>query len=675
MKTKRPVVALIAMHGYDLGVRHISAFLRSKGCTPVILFFETKKYLQQWELSDYFTTQVLDENAHFEENVELLVSFLKDLRPDIVGISLTSVTFEPARHITSRIKKDVGSFIVWGGVHALLCPEECIEWADAVCVGEGEHAVWELIQQWSESGSITGIENLWIKTGEKIEKNPGRTLIEDLDQLPYPDFLGKGNKFLIEGGRLIADPVITSVMKKNVYSITTSRGCIFDCSFCCNAALKARYAGAGRYYRRRSVGNVIAELSYAISRGSFSMIQFWDEVFTIDDAWLAEFCVQYREKIRKPFVCYVHPNNAHQDIMEKLIDAGLAIVDMGIQSGSERVNTHYFNRPQNNRGLMAFSKYAHEKGVLIFYDVLVDIPYETRESFEETMDLLLSLPRPFRARIYSLCYFPKTRLTEKALASGIMTKEALKRHVSNVLNNFHLSLPAARDPSALFKDCVIAMACNPRFSGEIVEYARKNRFFEEHPRFLFLISLFSMRAIRFFKGAATVLSLIFGPSGAKNRGFIQRCEPRYSLREGRFDRRSKNERPLVEILLYPDTCFKKEGQGLRVKIKNNAGKKANVRLFFDLYEAQSRSRGYVRWKTRVDGVSGQFEGLIRFAYPDFWLNEEYVPVSCRKGDIAFTKGRAYMMSAWMHNPFCGVKQVIADRVFVGYDQEDKGTMV
>ena len=64
---------------------------------------------------------------------------------------------------------------------------------------------------------------------------------------------------------------------------------------------------------------------------------------------------------------------------------------------------------------------AHEiarQKVKIRYDIIMDNPYDTARSLEETIDFLLKLPKPLNFNVYSLQYFPRYPLTQKALADG-----------------------------------------------------------------------------------------------------------------------------------------------------------------------------------------------------------------------------------------------------------------
>lgn len=60
-------------------------------------------------------------------------------------MSLMTNQFIQAKCVTEYLKKyHVPAPIVWGGIQSTVEPEVCLEYADIVCLGEGEDALLEL---------------------------------------------------------------------------------------------------------------------------------------------------------------------------------------------------------------------------------------------------------------------------------------------------------------------------------------------------------------------------------------------------------------------------------------------------------------------------------------------------------------------------------------------------
>jgi len=478
-------IALISFYDLSFGIRQISSVLKQKGYRPRIYFFQKKRFSSEFLDGNYFRRHVYFGPLCIEKDISLLIGALREQKPVIVLISVSSVTMQLARTITRKIKEKIDTFVIWGGVHAIIAPDECIQYADAVCVGEGEYAILEAVQRFSEGKTIDSIRNLWIRRDNSIQKNDMRPLIEDLDSLPFPDFIDRDNKILIDSGRSISDPPIVTSSRGFVYPIMTSRGCPYNCSFCCSGIFRERFYGLGTYLRRRSVKHVIAELRIAVQKRSFDAISFWDDVFTHDPNWIDEFCLLYRQEIAKPFICYAHPNTIQKETIRKLRSTGLVSLVMGIQSGNEKIAGKLFARVQQNRQIVEFSRFAQELGIIMHYDMIADNPYDTAKSQKSTVELLLQLPQPYRIQFYSLCWFPETQLTQKALADKIISEKDLEQNSAKALSNFEMFIPLSPSKEHYFWNCIKHMAVRRDMSKNFVQACMRSRFFRKYPKVLF----------------------------------------------------------------------------------------------------------------------------------------------------------------------------------------------
>lgn len=592
-------IVLIAPFNIDLGVRHISAFLKSKGYPAYVILFNQMRYVAEFYNNDYISGPLLKHQICPEKDLSLLIDLLRKLKPKLIGISVTSTVMRTAQKITSEIKKNLDTPVVWGGIHAIISPEECIQYSDVVCLGEGEIPMWELAENIRGGKQATGIQSLWVKNNDSIERNELRPLIEDLDSLPFPDFIDEGNKFLIDSGRIVENPPIISAYEKNAYLIMSSRGCMFSCTYCCNSVIHEKYKGKGPYLRRRSVGNVIGELKLAIENKPIRFISFWDDIFTYDRHWIEEFCARYSAEISLPFYCYAHPKHTDKEILAKLTKSGLMYVTVGIQVGSESVARGIFGRDQNNRGILDFDREIRALNISRAYDLIVDNPYETEIDQDNTVELLLELSLGYRMAVYSLCYFPETPLTKKALKDGIIAHNDLEQYSSKALNNFNLFLPLAINKTQLFWGCLKAMAINKYFPRVLVRVCKKSSLFKNHPALLVFLCRLYLSILKPF-----------------NYNYAKKGKICLGASKFLFDK------PKLTFYFFPleNTEISKR---YCLKITNKTNKNLTMQFVYELWYGYSeKHKNMARWsKFKADlKANGQSSIYLDFKYPELYCS-------------------------------------------------------
>jgi len=153
-------------------------------------------------------------------------------------------------------------------------------------------------------------------TGEII-CGPQTGFVQDLDALPIYD------KALWE----------EHIPLHEYYITMAARGCPYRCTFCFNnffAQLPDKREG--RYVRQRSVEHMMSELRLAKARYNPRMIEFFDDVFTLDKKWLKAFLEQYKAEINIPFQCFTHVNYIDDDVGRWMSEAGCFASQIGVQS-------------------------------------------------------------------------------------------------------------------------------------------------------------------------------------------------------------------------------------------------------------------------------------------------------------------------------------------------------
>ena len=228
------------------GVRILSACLKRAGHN-VKLVFLPRNFLKRYE----------------EQTLNDVVDITKDA--DLIGISVMTNFFDNVIQITQAIKAHSNAPVVWGGIHVTVRPEECLNYADMVCVGEGEETLLELATSMERGEGLRSIKGIWFKDNGEIVKNELRPLIQNLDSLPFPDFDYDTHFILSDGKVQRMNEELLKVYLTGIYLTMPTRGCPFGCSYCCNNLLNKMYSGQ-RPVRKRRIDSIIRELKEATAR-------------------------------------------------------------------------------------------------------------------------------------------------------------------------------------------------------------------------------------------------------------------------------------------------------------------------------------------------------------------------------------------------------------------------
>ncbi len=227
-----------------------------------------------------------------------------------------------------------GVLSIFGGPHPTFFPEMIhAEGVDAICLGEGEYAVLDLLNALQHGSPIDMIPNWWVKRGDEVVRNPLRPLLtpEQLDALPFAD-------------RALLYAAHPPSRTNKIRPFITGRGCPYDCSFCFNKAYSELYGGTGRRTRRRSVDNVIREIKEVRENNDLAFIIFMDDTFILNRQWLTEFAARYRAEIGLPFWCQVRANLVEDDLIRMFKEMGCVSVSFGLEAGNDRMRNVILNR-------------------------------------------------------------------------------------------------------------------------------------------------------------------------------------------------------------------------------------------------------------------------------------------------------------------------------------------
>lgn len=348
-----PDLSLVNNNRFNLGIAQLSACLKKEGFDTSLL---------------HITRPILKDE---------LIDAVKLHSPDLIAFSSLSMMFSTIKKFASWVK-ELDIFTIYGGIHPTVSPEESIncDGINAICRSEGDEALVEFCSLFRDGKDISKVPNFWVKSRDKIYRNPIRSVLEDLDKLPYVDYCIFDYPKLKEG----------SIQKAIV--VQASRGCFYNCTYCSVHLLRSLVPNKKKYLRWKSVDNVIAWIKYGLSLFPFiERVFFQDDTLTYNKEWFRDFAERYREEIGLPFQCNDRVNNITKETSKILKNCGCERIDLGIESGNNHIRNNVMKKHTKEEEIInAFHllRVVHVEAVAFN---IFGMPHETCHSVLDTIKL------------------------------------------------------------------------------------------------------------------------------------------------------------------------------------------------------------------------------------------------------------------------------------------------
>ncbi len=359
------------------------------------------KEIEDVNLGVMYLASALKQHGHSVEVIEaeqaVLESALSKNIPTVLAFSTSAFYADYYFSLNKFLKQRFGVFTVFGGAHATGKPEIIEEQGiDAVCIGEGEAALLELVDGLEKKQDVTSIRNMWIKEKGKIYRNQVRPLAADLDQLLFPD-------------RSLFHKI--SPFYQERINVITSRGCAFSCPYCYNNTMARIYALEKNRYRRRSVENVLREIKEACRQQRVKFILFHDDIFILLPQWVKEFSERYSKEVGIPFSCYVRVDLITPEVVSYLRQAGCHAVSFGLETGDETVRTNVLHRPMDRDQIIAAASLLKKNGIRLRTTNMIGIPGGSLAGDLMTLKLNIEC-RVDYASVTMLSAYPNTEMAD-----------------------------------------------------------------------------------------------------------------------------------------------------------------------------------------------------------------------------------------------------------------------
>jgi radical SAM superfamily enzyme YgiQ (UPF0313 family) len=326
--------------------------------------------------------------------------------PQLVYADISPVCVDVARRTFEYIARHEFLPILVGGTYPTLDPAGglSLPGVQAVAVGEPDASLVTYLERMKDPAVGQIVSGIWVRDERGLARPELPLLVEDLNSLPFAD----------------RDPFDygAHVRRTGQIEIAIGRGCPQRCAYCLNDQLELLYEGRGQWVRRRSPGNILAEIALLREQHpGVGQVRFLDHSFALDPAWLGEFLAVYKERCGLPFRCHLRANAASEPIVGQLAGAGCRVADIEVISGSDFIRNEIFEMDLSGEQIRATFVGLKSVGIRSRAIIYLGAPYESEASLEETRALLLEL-RADLADVRPYHPWPGTRARELCQEQG-----------------------------------------------------------------------------------------------------------------------------------------------------------------------------------------------------------------------------------------------------------------
>lgn len=385
----------------SLGLLYIAGILRNHKIPVSVLDMLVGE--ENDDLEDTFFSRKTDDHGyvHVGMSEEMLKEKLHGY--NIVGVSSNYTSQTDNALEVARISKKYDSEIltVAGGWNATALYSLFLENGfDLVAMGEGEETMLEIVNAFEKGIDYANISGIAFKDNQgKIQVNPRRPVLKDLDKLPFPAW----DMLPLDKFWKISQPqsrTLSATMEIQGLPMQTSRGCAFRCKYCHNSE-----AGDAAVLRFKSYDRIMAEAEKIISLGGKS-IYFYDDSLMAKKARAIKILEGFKNRNIDLFalnginICTLFSRKKDSsweidtDLLATMKECGINQINIGVESGSQRILDTYASGKWNlkKHDVLGLIKTIHKDyGFKTLGYFTIGYPDETLEELTETFMLAQKL--------------------------------------------------------------------------------------------------------------------------------------------------------------------------------------------------------------------------------------------------------------------------------------------
>lgn len=435
----------------SLGIESLTSFLLKSNHQVKVIDALAEAWNNYWELDEY------PENLFQGLKSKELLERITKHNPEIIGLTWIFATQNNSIDITIKTIREFSKTIpiVVGGNQPSANPVGTLEEnkdIDIVVYGEGEITIKEILD--NKAQNLDKINGIAFRKSGKIILNPARQLIENLDELPFPNrslipYQNYSKQYLYEtiylklkklnindkknrwiSSKLSSLPFLDRLYYK-IYNkkhpkinlptadIITSRGCPNHCTFC------ALHNTWGHRWRMRSAQNVLEEIDLLVNKFGVKHINIMDDNFNVSKERTIEICkgiVKNKYNITLLPTAGAFVPTLDEEVLIWLKKAGLKELRMSIESGNQDVLYNIIKKNIDLSKVKGIVDICKKLGIETEGAFIFGIPGQTIETMKENIEFAKKTGFDRMIR-FVFQPFPNTELYDICVKNNYFTED------------------------------------------------------------------------------------------------------------------------------------------------------------------------------------------------------------------------------------------------------------
>ncbi|MGA1823528.1 MAG: B12-binding domain-containing radical SAM protein [bacterium] len=364
---------------------------------------------------------------------EACYRIIQEFSPRLVVLFTSTPSIYNDVEIGGRIKDLVPeSFIVLTGPHVSALPEESLvidKRIDAVARGEYDMTLVDLANIVPDKEGLEDVKGLTFRNKNRIQSNPSRAFISDLDSLPFVSEVYKKH--------LKIENYFYAHCRFPIVSFFTSRGCWAKCNYCVYPQQMF-----GRRQRQRSPENIVAEFEYIRKElPHVKEVLIDDDTFSFNQEHTIQFCeLMIQKNIKIPWTVECRANLKYET-MVMMKRAGCRLIVIGFESADNQILQNIHKGITVER-MKEFVREAKRARIMIHSCFMAGNKGETSATLRKSLDFAKEIGAD-TCQFFPLMVYPGTEAYEWARENGYLLTEDFREWLTDEgLHNCVVSTPA-----------------------------------------------------------------------------------------------------------------------------------------------------------------------------------------------------------------------------------------